>query len=248
MSKKKVELLTNAQFNQLVKFRAFPIIDIVTGRKFNLCFAGARNDHYDVTPQTEADAMALEQIAGRVDLNLWRARPVVIVIDDRMIAAGLCTFMHHIRMGGGNPGVKYPSRNEAGPPWNRGGHMCLYLSNSVGGAGNAPNAACSAEANTYAKLVQNGARGGQARAACYEAYILGNLIEGEEDEEMTQEQFDKHMDEWVKRLSRLAESPWSANEKHWERATQKKIVNGTAPRGYATREEMIAVLGRAGMF
>ena len=247
MSKNKVELLTNSQFNQLVKSKAFPIIDVVTGRKFNLCFTGARNDHYDVTPQQEADAKTMEQILGRADLNQWRARPVIILAGDRMVAAGLCQFMHHIRMGGGNPGAKYPSRNEAGPPWNRGGHMCLYLSNSVGGAGNAPNAACSPEANTHAQLIQNGARGGQARAACYEAYILGNLV-AEEEEEMTQEQFDEMMDVWISNRQRQAESEWSKKEGHWRRATEKKIVNGNAARSYPTREEMIAVLGRAGVF
>ena len=83
-------------------------------------------------------------------------------------------YMHHIRIGGGNPGPKYPSVSENGPPWKYGGHVCSYLHSSVGGAGDTPNPACSAAANTRAMEIQKGARGGQARAAAFEAYFLGN--------------------------------------------------------------------------
>ena len=54
--------------------------------------------------------------------------------------------------------------------------MCLYLSNSVGGAGNAPNAACSPEANRRAMQLHNGGMGGQARAAAFEAYLLREKV------------------------------------------------------------------------
>ena len=174
--RKHVELLTNAEFNRIITAGSHKIIDIATMREYRLSFGGARNDHYDVTPTTEGDATIMEQILNRVDLNLWRpARPVIVVIGERLIAAGLTNFMHHIRIGGGNPGPKYPSINENGPPWRRGGHCCLYLSNSVGGAGNAPNAACSAEANLRAMQLHNGGQGGQARAAAFEAYFLGSV-------------------------------------------------------------------------
>ena len=178
----KVELLTNAEVNKIVKVGSHRAIDMATRREFNVCFGGARNDHYDVTPTTEADVMIMEQIIGRSSLDTWRpSRPTVVVMGDRMVSFGLCYFMHHIRIGGGNPGPRYISRNEAGPPWStdpRGGHVCCYASNSVGGGGDAPNAACSAEANAHARQIHNGGQGGQARAACYEAYILGNRIFG----------------------------------------------------------------------
>jgi len=174
-----VELLTNAEVNKIVKVSPYKAMDAVTRREFNICFGGARNDHYDVTPANPNDAAIMEQILGKADLRTWRpARPTLIWMQNRIVAFGLCYYMHHIRIGGGNPGTKYPSKNESGPPWSFGGHSCCYASNSVGGAGDAPNAACGAEANAHARLLHNGTRGGQARAACYEAYILGNRIFG----------------------------------------------------------------------
>jgi len=180
-----VELLTTTEINKLLPAGASvqKMIDVVTRKEFNVCFGGHRGDHYDVTPQTEADARIMEQIVGRTVLNVWRpARPTILHIGKRKIAWGQCYYMHHIRIGGGNPGSKYPSRNEAGPPWNTGGHACGYACNSIGGAGDAPNAACSKESNDFAMLIRNGKNGGQARAAAHEAFILGNIME--EDDEM----------------------------------------------------------------
>jgi len=170
-----VELLTNAQFASLLGTgrRSVPVIDIITGIEFNLCFSGARTDHYDVTPATPED-MEKMQIANGGSLN-WVARPVALKINNRMIAGGLNTFMHHIRIGGGNPGENFPSRNENGPPWTRwGGHCCLYLSDSTGGAGDIDslNRHARPEANRLANTPK--ARGRQARAACHEAFFLGN--------------------------------------------------------------------------
>ena len=170
-----VELLSNTQFNAMIKAGPFQITDIVTGKSYKMCFGGARNDHYDITPQTEADTKIFESIAGG-DLRKWRhARPSFVTVGNRRIAIGICMYMHHIRIGGGNPGPKYPSVSESGPPWKYGGHVCSYLPTSIGGAGDAPNPACSAAANARAMEVQKGAKGGQARAAAFEAYILGNI-------------------------------------------------------------------------
>ena len=256
---KQVELLTNAEFNRIITAGSHKIIDIPTMREYHLSFGGARNDHYDVTPTAEADATIMEQIINRVDLNLWRsARPVIIAIKDRLIAAGLTNFMHHMRIGGGNPGPKYPSllppndRNSSG--WIRGGHCCLYLSNSIGGAGNAPNAAVSAEANRRASLLRNGGEGGQARAAAFEAYFLGkqvikilNAKTETEEEEMTQEKFDEMMDAWLVRNAAQPESPWSAEGGHFKEATKSRVLDGSAPRGFLTREQFAAVIGRLGL-
>ena len=172
----RVELLTNAQFNQIIRSGSFRCVDVLARQVYNISFAGARNDHYDVTHTTSNDATIAERILGRVDLDVWRARSVVIIVGNRFVAMGLCQFMHAARMGGANPGAKYPSLSNTRPPtgWARGGHECGYVSNSVGGAGNAPNAAMSAESNAFARQVQNGERGGQARAACYEAFLRGN--------------------------------------------------------------------------
>ena len=251
MSKPRAELLTNAQFNQIVKAGPYQVIDAVTGKKYSVCFGGPRNDHYDVTPERESDARTMEQILGRADLNLWRpARPVHIVAGARLIAAGICGFMHHIRIGGGNPGPKYPSRSQAGPPWDRGGHVCLYLSDSVGGGGDAPNAACSPEANAHAGKIHGGGRGGQARAACYEAYLLGKAGEEEEmTQEITQEQFNRLMEGFVSHLQKQPASKWAAEEGSWAKATQPGAgaIRGGMPRMYVERQELAAILDRLGL-
>ena len=172
---REVELLTTKELGEIVGTGARMVIDAITERTFFVCFAGARGDHYDVTPATESDAHIMEEIFNphKPDINAtWRARPTVLVVDERHIAFGLCWFAHHIFIGGGKPTPRYKSYNEQ-PPWTRGGgHYCGYVINSVGGAGDAPNPAMSAEANAYARRVQEGKKGGQARAACYEAYLL----------------------------------------------------------------------------
>ena len=171
----KVQLVTNARFNQVIRAGAFLCIDVATERRVMMAFSGTRNDHYDITPLTENDAIILQSIFGSPDLTIWRARAFVVVIDGVMYAIGICGRMHHIFIGSGRPTPRYRSIKESGPPWTlRGGHVCAYVSNSVGGAGNAPNAAMSADANAFARQIQSGQRGGQARAACYQAFITGN--------------------------------------------------------------------------
>lgn len=44
------------------------------------------------------------------------------------------------------------------------------------------------------------------------------------------------------------ESEWSKKEGHWARATELEIVDGTSPRGFVSREQLIAILGRMGLF
>ena len=181
----RIERLTNAQINQLNPRGSLRTVHVRTGREFNLTFVGARNCHYDVTPTTPTDAHVLEEILGfltdgrwgrRALLRRWRAIEVVVLINGRWVAFGLCLRMHGSRMGNANPGPQYPNRSNVMPPggWQDGGHLCCYAANSVGGAGNAPNSEMSADANAFARQVQQGQRGGQARAACFEAYVRGN--------------------------------------------------------------------------
>lgn len=187
------ELLTNVQFNALQPVGSYPAYDIVSGLDYNVSFGGPRTDHYDITPTTEKDALILERTIGGIPLRKWRhARPTLVTHppSSRIICFGFAMYMHHIHIGGGRPGPKYLSFSEAGPPWSPingkpplpvvgGGHICGYLRDSTGGAGDAPNPACRAEANALAMVLLGGKRGGQARAAAYEAYYLcAEEIEG----------------------------------------------------------------------
>ena len=194
-----VELLTNVQFNALKPVGSYPAYDIVSGLDYFVSFAGARSDHYDITPTTENDALIFERAIGGIPLRKWRhARPTLVTHPPtgRFVCFGFAMFMHHIHIGSGRPGPRYLSFNEVGPPWSPingkpplpavgGGHICGYLCDSTGGAGDAPNPACRAEANALAMELLGGKRGGQARAAAYEAYYLwhdefeGGLTVGE---------------------------------------------------------------------
>jgi len=170
-NKIEIRLCTNAEFAQLLgSKRSIPCHDILSGISWMESFSGARSDHYDTTPTTPDDMAKLEKA---VKQNLgWPARPTWYEPQPNIyVPAGSCTFMHHIRIGGGNPGPKYPSRNEQ-PPWTRwGGHRCNYFRNSIGGAGNGNNIHSRAEANTRAGTPSG--NGKQGRAACWEAYFRG---------------------------------------------------------------------------
>lgn len=48
-------------------------------------------------------------------------------------------------------------------------------------------------------------------------------------------------------LAKQSESAWSAKEGHWARAKEKGIVDGSAPTKPISREQTVAVLGRAGL-
>lgn len=63
-----------------------------------------------------------------------------------------------------------------------------------------------------------------------------------EAEEVTQEQFDKMMDNYLARRAEQAASAWALPE--LEKAKAAGITDGSAPRGLATREEVIAMVMR----
>jgi len=171
--------LTNQQFNALIPNRSNVLRcrAVQNDIEFNLSFAGHRFDHYDVTPTTPTDMQNMQR-ANNGRLN-WMAIPIVIFVGDRWISGGIHTFMHGSRMGGGNPGSGFPSRSNT-PPFTtpNGGHVCLYLSNSVGGTTSATT--LPAAWNTNARQLANdragtpNSRGRRSRAACHEAYLRGN--------------------------------------------------------------------------
>lgn len=48
----------------------------------------------------------------------------------------------------------------------------------------------------------------------------------------------------MQHIKSLDEPAWSQQEGHWHNATNKGIVDGTNPEGYAKRDEVVAILGR----
>jgi len=68
-----------------------------------------------------------------------------------------------------------------------------------------------------------------------------------EEDEMTQEQFNTMMDNYLAQRDTKPESDWSAVEGNFLRAKVRKIMDGTKPQGFVTREQLTAVLGRLGL-
>lgn len=64
-----------------------------------------------------------------------------------------------------------------------------------------------------------------------------------EDDNMTQEQFDKMMDDYLARRGKAAASAWATRE--LAEAKAKGITDGTKPKSFATREEVAAMVLRA---
>ena len=68
----------------------------------------------------------------------------------------------------------------------------------------------------------------------------------EEDEEMTQEQFDKMMDNYLERLAKKTPSGWSAEARTW--AEKAGIIKGDGTskkdQSFCTREELVQILHR----
>lgn len=100
-------------------------------------------------------------------------------------------------------------------------------------------------------VVENGG------AVCAKSYLLTyNKIAGygrpawdiigEDDEEMTQEQFDKMMDNYLQRKAKEAPEEWSEDDRKWaeENGIIKGKGNGMEYKSHTTREEMVAFLHR----
>lgn len=65
-----------------------------------------------------------------------------------------------------------------------------------------------------------------------------------EDEEVTQEQFDKMMDNYLAGLGQKKESAWSVKEGGMEAAKAEGLMANNAPQSFVTREQLAAVLTR----
>lgn len=73
------------------------------------------------------------------------------------------------------------------------------------------------------------------------------ILNGEDEEDMTQEKFDEMMNNWLVNLAKQPPSSWSANDRAW--CEQNKIINGDNNgnmmyKKYVTREEMAAIIHR----
>ena len=64
----------------------------------------------------------------------------------------------------------------------------------------------------------------------------------EEEEEMTQEQFNKMMDTYLAERNKATVSDWA--KKDWEKAKAEGLTDGTMPQGFATREQVISMIER----
>jgi hypothetical protein len=65
----------------------------------------------------------------------------------------------------------------------------------------------------------------------------------ESDEEVTQEQFDKMLDNWLARQAKKPTSNYSKPAIAW--AQEKGVSDGSRPCSYATREEVVTMIQRA---
>ena len=74
----------------------------------------------------------------------------------------------------------------------------------------------------------------------FRAAVAGKL---KEEDEVTQEQFDKMMEDYLARKAQLPASSWATP--FIEQATQKGITDGTSPQAFATREQVIAMVNAA---
>lgn len=74
---------------------------------------------------------------------------------------------------------------------------------------------------------------------------VARILNGEEVEDMTQEQFDKMMDDYLQRMAQLPPSDWA--EKNLADAVSLGITDGTRPQAFATREQ-VALMVRAAVY
>lgn len=73
------------------------------------------------------------------------------------------------------------------------------------------------------------------------------ILNGEDEEDMTQEKFDEMMNNWLVNLAKQPPSNWSADDRTW--CESNKIINGDNSgnmmyKKYVTREEMAAIIHR----
>lgn len=84
---------------------------------------------------------------------------------------------------------------------------------------------------------------GAAQEEEEEPMDIGKLIEN-----MTDDQAYQLMAKAQRYAATLPEPDWSSKEGHWARATAAGLVDGTAPERPMKRDEVVAMLGRKGVF
>lgn len=72
-----------------------------------------------------------------------------------------------------------------------------------------------------------------------------NWKEPKEEQELTQEEFNKMMDTYIAQRNKLQASAWAKDD--LERAKKYGITDGTCPQGFATREQVISMIMRSHM-
>ena len=163
--KQPIELLTTAQVAEIQTERSTQeLVDLWTGKSFNISWAASTNYHTDWNPATPADTavyLSIVASAGSVDWNqptapawLWNGRPGVLKLNGRLIAVGFHLYPHEIILGG-NPGLPFkniPKDNSRDVNGTQlvGGHMCMYYGDSPGG--NPPKNSCNDMAREAHKL------------------------------------------------------------------------------------------------
>ncbi len=84
---------------------------------------------------------------------------------------------------------------------------------------------------------------GQMQTSQQEANQAEKIEEVEEEETLTQSQFDAMMDSWITSRSGLEASDWAVAE--LEEAKAAAITDGNRPQAFATRQEVAIMLVRA---
>jgi hypothetical protein len=122
---RKVELLTTAQVSAIAGGNRSirELIDLDTGKSFNISWAASAGYHTDWDPATLADTSVAQSLST---WGSWRARPGIIIVDNRLIAVGFHLMPH---------GVSFTANNGIN------GHMCMYYHDSPTGTGTAEYAA-----------------------------------------------------------------------------------------------------------
>jgi len=152
----RVEHLTSAQVRAIrnSSLANVEVLDLWSGERFRIFWYSAggpwAGGHIDWSPMSPIDVRTIQRILNPNNDNRnwsqpsswsWAARPIVVTINGRRIAAATHLFPHGSIVGG-SPGAPLSSQSNTNPPrcpvtnarlWPVGGHMCMYFRDSGGG-------------------------------------------------------------------------------------------------------------------
>lgn len=125
--------------------KAKTLVDLATGKRFNVSWDACATYHSDCTPMTQSDTDVMKSLLSSRDPNhsdwkktsswTWDAREGAIKLKDGgWVACGFHTRPHAAIMGG-KPGYPFSNQSNTRPAggWPLGGHFCLYYGDSPGG-------------------------------------------------------------------------------------------------------------------